>query len=69
MAERIPPLTPRQSRQIQRYAETKRLAEMAWQAILSESNYVEMKPSEAAEEAWTYAEFMRIASENRRPVE
>lgn len=50
-----------------RYNETKRLAEMAWQAILSDPGYVEMKPSEAAEEAWTYAEFMRIASEKRRP--
>lgn len=67
MAERIPPLTPRRSREIQRYAETKRLAEMAWQAILSDPGYVAMKPSEAAEEAWVYAEFMRIASENRRP--
>jgi len=63
MAERIPPLTPRQSKQLQRYEEIKRLAEIAWAGLIA----CHMK--EIASVAWDEAEAMYAESQRRRPVE
>jgi hypothetical protein len=67
MAERIPPLTPRQSKQLQRHEETKRLAEMAWAVMMAPDN--QSNEICIAHAAWDAAEIMYAESERRRPVE
>jgi hypothetical protein len=69
MSEQTTLLTPRQLREAEaaKYEEMKRLAEMAWAAILA-------SPSDGprhvlAEAAWENAEAMYAESERRRPVE
>jgi len=68
MAERIPPLTPRPSKELARYEETKRLAEMAWALMHGNPHWSEYQPLEVADGAWRRAEAMCDESERRRPV-
>jgi uncharacterized iron-regulated protein len=67
MAERIPPLTPRQSRAVESYEAKKRLAEKAWVAILASPS--DGPKEQIAEAAWLNAEVMYQESQRRRPVE
>ena len=67
MAERIPPLTPRQSRAISEHEEKKRLAESAWHALLASDTI--SKWDRFAECSWDAAEAMYTESQRRRPVE
>jgi hypothetical protein len=67
MAARIPPLTPRQSRAVESYEEMKRLAEMAWVALISSPS--DAPKEQIAEAAWLNAEVMYQESQERRPVE
>ena len=63
MAERIPPLTPRPSKELARYEEIKRLAEMAWVGLIA------CHLKEIAAVAWDEAEAMYAESQRRRPHE
>jgi hypothetical protein len=67
MAERIPPLTPRQFRAVESYEEKKRLAEMAWAVMMAPGN--QSNEICIAHDAWNAAEIMYAESERRRPVE
>ena len=69
MAERIPPLTPRQSRAVASYEEKKRLAEIAFGAIVSSPHFKISSISLIGAAAWEAAVFMYDESERRRPVE
>ena len=67
MAARIPPLTPIRSGELVRYEETKRLAEMAWVALITSPS--DAPKEQIAEAAWLNAEVMYQESQERRPVE
>ena len=69
MAERIPPLAPRRSRSVERYEEMKRLAEMAWVALLMNPDLHLAKGTTFESAAWSDAESMYAESERRRPKE
>ena len=68
MAERIPALTPRQSRAISEHEEKKRLAESAWHALLASDTTIPTW-DRFAECSWDAAEAMYAESQRRRPVE
>jgi len=67
MAALIPPLTPRQSRAISEHEEKKRLAEMAWVALLTSPQPGTWE--ELADAGWIAAEAMYAESQRRRPEE
>ena len=69
MAERIPPLTPIRSGELVRYEEKKRLAEIAWAALLSNPELFLAKGSTYESQAWADAEAMYAESQARRPQE
>jgi len=67
MVERIPPLIPIPSGELVRYEEMKRLAEMAWVALIASPS--DAPKEQIAEAAWLNAEVMYQESQERRPVE
>ena len=69
MAERIPPLTPRQSRSVAVYEEKKRLAEIAFGAIVASPRFRISSISLIGAAEWEAAVFMYDESERRRPHE
>jgi hypothetical protein len=68
-SERLDAEAQRRGKEWQRYEEMKRLAEMAFAAIVANPRCEPSAASQLGEGAWEIAEVMYAASERRRPQE